>query len=64
MNMKKKLKVILKNNIINYSVKDKEKGMIPMTCYPFFENNTDNYFQIELLVDGLNQAQVTPLKIQ
>ena len=35
-----------KNNIINYSVKDKEKGMIPMTCYPFFENNTDTYFQI------------------
>tara|TARA_B100000575_G_scaffold56053_1_gene42124 strand:+ start:2231 stop:3367 length:1137 start_codon:yes stop_codon:yes gene_type:complete len=35
-----------KNGISNYSVVDKEKGMIPMTCYPFFENNTDTYFQI------------------
>tara|TARA_S200000501_G_scaffold375914_1_gene429216 strand:- start:644 stop:1780 length:1137 start_codon:yes stop_codon:yes gene_type:complete len=35
-----------KNNIKGYSVSDKEKGMIPMSCYPFFENNTDSYFQI------------------
>ena len=35
-----------KNNITGYSVTDKENGMIPMTCYPFFENNTDTYFQI------------------
>ena len=43
----KEIKIYLKkNNISDYSIKDKEKGMIPMTCYPFFENNTDNYFQI------------------
>ena len=35
-----------KSNILNYSIVEKEKGMIPMTCYPFFENNTDTYFQI------------------
>ena len=35
-----------KNNIQGYTIKEKEKGMIPMTCYPFFENNTDTYFQI------------------
>ena len=35
-----------KKNILNYSIVEKEKGMIPMTCYPFFENNTDTYFQI------------------
>ena len=35
-----------KSNILNYSIVEKEKGMIPMTCYPFFEKNTDNYFQI------------------
>ena len=34
------------NNIQGYTIKEKEKGMIPMTCYPFFENNTDTYFQI------------------
>ena len=39
-------KYLEKNNISNYSVIEKEKGMIPMTCYPFFENNTDTYFQI------------------
>ena len=35
-----------KNNIQGYTIKEKEKGMIPMTCYPFFENNTDTYFTI------------------
>jgi len=35
-----------KSNILNYSILEKEKGMIPMTCYPFFENNTDAYYQI------------------
>ena len=35
-----------KSNILNYSILEKEKGMIPMTCYPFFENNTDTYYQI------------------
>ena len=39
-------KYLEKNNISNYSVIEKEKGIIPMTCYPFFENNTDTYFQI------------------
>ena len=34
--MKKKLKVILKNEgIENFKIKEK-KGVIPMTCYPFF----------------------------
>ena len=43
----KEIKSYLKeNNIQGYTVKEKEKGMIPMTCYPFFENNTDTYFQI------------------
>tara|TARA_B100001057_G_scaffold102655_1_gene99924 strand:+ start:2160 stop:3296 length:1137 start_codon:yes stop_codon:yes gene_type:complete len=43
----KEIKSYLKeNNIQDYTIKDKEKGMIPMTCYPFFENNTDTYFQI------------------
>ena len=43
----KEIKSYLKeNNIQGYTIKDKEKGMIPMTCYPFFENNTDTYFQI------------------
>ena len=43
----KEIKSYLKeNNIQGYTIKEKEKGMIPMTCYPFFENNTDTYFQI------------------
>ena len=43
----KEIKAYLKKrNILNYSIVEKEKGMIPMTCYPFFENNTDTYFQI------------------
>ena len=43
----KEIKAYLKkSNILNYSIVEKEKGMIPMTCYPFFEKNTDNYFQI------------------
>ena len=43
----KEIKAYLKKrNILNYSIVEKEKGMIPMTCYPFFEKNTDNYFQI------------------
>jgi len=43
----KEIKSYLKeNNIQGYTIRDKEKGMIPMTCYPFFENNTDTYFQI------------------
>ena len=43
----KEIKTYLKKkNILNYSIVEKEKGMIPMTCYPFFENNTDTYFQI------------------
>ena len=43
----KEIKAYLKKrNILNYSIFEKEKGMIPMTCYPFFENNTDTYFQI------------------
>jgi len=43
----KEIKAYLKRrNILNYSIVEKEKGMIPMTCYPFFENNTDTYFQI------------------
>ena len=46
----KEIKSYLKeNNIQGYTVKEKEKGMIPMTCYPFFENNTDTYFQWECL---------------
>jgi len=43
----KEIKTYLKKkDILNYSIVEKEKGMIPMTCYPFFENNTDTYFQI------------------
>lgn len=43
----KEIKAYLKKrNILNFSIFEKEKGMIPMTCYPFFENNTDTYFQI------------------
>ena len=43
----KEIKAYLKkSNILNYSIVEKEKGMIPMTCYPFFEKNSDNYFQI------------------
>ena len=43
----KEIKAYLKKrNILNYSIVEKEKGMIPMTCYPFFEKNSDNYFQI------------------
>jgi lycopene beta-cyclase len=43
----KEIKTYLKKkNILNYSIVEKEKGMIPMSCYPFFENNTDTYFQI------------------
>lgn len=33
-------------NITDYTILDKEKGLIPMTCYPFFEKNTDSYFKI------------------
>jgi lycopene beta-cyclase len=33
-------------NITDYTILDKEKGLIPMTCYPFFQKNTDNYFKI------------------
>jgi lycopene beta-cyclase len=34
------------NHITDYTILDKEKGLIPMTCYPFFQKNTDNYFKI------------------
>ncbi len=34
------------NHITNYTILDKEKGLIPMTCYPFFEKNTDSFFKI------------------
>ena len=28
------------NHITDYTILDKEKGLIPMTCYPFFQKNT------------------------
>lgn len=30
----------------NYDIVDKEKGSIPMTCYPFWKNNTKNILNI------------------
>src|SRR6056300_68091 len=33
------------NKILDYNVLEKEKGVIPMTCYPFFKKNTDSYFK-------------------
>ena len=34
------------NKILDYNVLEKEKGVIPMTCYPFFKKNTDSFFKI------------------
>ena len=35
-----------------------------MTCYPFFNANTDNFIRMELLVVGQNQALDILLKTQ
>jgi lycopene beta-cyclase len=32
--------------ILNYQIKSRESGKIPMTCYPFFELNTKNILNI------------------
>ena len=32
--------------IKKYKITEKEKGVIPMTCYPFFNSNTDNFIKI------------------
>tara|TARA_B100000989_G_C19486512_1_gene447730 strand:- start:183 stop:1325 length:1143 start_codon:yes stop_codon:yes gene_type:complete len=39
-------KYLKRKKINNYSILDKEKGSIPMTCYPFFEKNSDSFFKI------------------
>jgi Lycopene cyclase protein len=36
----------LKLGIQNYEIVEKERGSIPMTCYPFWENNTKNILNI------------------
>ena len=35
-----------KLGIKNYEIVDKERGSIPMTCYPFWKNNTKNIINI------------------
>ena len=43
----KEIKIYLKDQgINNYKILEKEKGIIPMTCYPFFKRNTDNFISI------------------
>lgn len=43
----KEIKSYLKDQGINsYKILEKEKGIIPMTCYPFFKRNTDNFLSI------------------
>ncbi|MDP5092756.1 MAG: lycopene cyclase family protein [Polaribacter sp.] len=34
------------NNITNYTITEKEQGSIPMTCYHFWENNSQNIIHI------------------
>ena len=34
------------SGILNYQIKSRESGKIPMTCYPFFELNTKNILNI------------------
>ncbi len=36
----------LKLGIQNYEIVEKERGSIPMTCYPFWKNNTKNILHI------------------
>ena len=43
----KEIKKYLKNEgIKDYKIVEREKGVIPMTCYPFFNDNTDNFIKI------------------
>ena len=43
----KEIKKYLKREGIKiYEIIEREKGMIPMTCYPFFNDNTDNFIRI------------------
>ena len=43
----KEIKKYLKNEgIKDYKIIEREKGVIPMTCYPFFNDNTDNFIKI------------------
>lgn len=39
-------KYIQKLGIINYAIKEKERGSIPMSCYPFWEKNTNRVLNI------------------
>jgi len=40
------VKYIQKLGITEYEIVEKEQGNIPMTCYPFWENNTKNILHI------------------
>lgn len=41
------IELYLKNlGVFEYEITDKEQGNIPMTCYPFWENNTKNVVNI------------------
>tara|TARA_B100001057_G_scaffold137326_1_gene136978 strand:- start:227 stop:1075 length:849 start_codon:yes stop_codon:yes gene_type:complete len=43
----KEIKKYLKNEgIENFKIVEREKGVIPMTCYPFFDENTDHFIKI------------------
>ena len=43
----KEIKKYLKNEgIENFKIVEREKGVIPMTCYPFFNENTDHFIKI------------------
>ena len=39
-------KYLDKEGIKKYKIVEKEKGVIPMTCYPFFNDNKDNFIKI------------------
>ncbi|PWA06588.1 lycopene cyclase family protein [Flavobacterium psychrotolerans] len=40
------VKYVQKLGITNYEITEKEQGSIPMTCYPFWKNNTKNVINI------------------
>ena len=57
-------KYLDREGIKKYKITEREKGVIPMTCYPFFNANTDSFIKLELLVVGQNQALDILLKTQ
>ena len=47
---------IQKLGITNYKIVEKERGSIPMTCFPFWKNNTKNILNIGVLIIMLQSS--------